>query len=264
MKTTLEFVANHRQMLDNELKQFVEKYKGNNFPAIKALASKIEHMCLYIGCPASVFPMLTSICNNQIKKWSTEPNGKQLGLASLKDIKNGTKFDHVIMGHFRWDHGKAYILSNQDIAYIKNFYFKGDILTPSLDAESEYEMNAVEFIKKHNIGFTIKLLKRGKYFSDDKQERNIYEITLTRKGLEYVFTFGQSVVGTEKGETPSVYDVLACLTKYDVGTFEDFCSEFGYEEDSRTAEKTYHAVVDEFKNVERLMGDIMDELQEIQ
>ncbi len=30
---------------------------------------------------------------------------------------------------------------------------------------------------------------------------------------------------------PTAYDILACLTKYEVGTFDDFCSNFGYDTD---------------------------------
>ena len=63
---------------------------------------------------------------------------------------------------------------------------------------------------------------------------------------------------------PSVYDVLACLTKYDPGTFEDFCSEYGYSEDSRTAERIYFAVQKEYTQLARLFTpDEMDELAEI-
>lgn len=60
---------------------------------------------------------------------------------------------------------------------------------------------------------------------------------------------------------PTEYDVLACLTKYDPGTFADFCSAFGYDENSKSAEKTYNGVVDEWKNVCMLFSD--DEIQEL-
>lgn len=63
---------------------------------------------------------------------------------------------------------------------------------------------------------------------------------------------------------PTFYDVLTSLQKYDVNTFENFCGDFGYDTDSRTAERTYKAVKKEFKAVERLFGDILEELQEIQ
>ena len=56
-------------------------------------------------------------------------------------------------------------------------------------------------------------------------------------------------------KSPNSYDVLACLTKYDPGNFENFCSDFGYDTDSKKAEKTYLAVKDEYLNVTRLFTD---------
>lgn len=60
-----------------------------------------------------------------------------------------------------------------------------------------------------------------------------------------------------------MYSVLACLTKCDPETFERFCDNYGYNEDSRSAEKTYKAVCKEWKAVERLFGDILEEFLEI-
>lgn len=68
-----------------------------------------------------------------------------------------------------------------------------------------------------------------------------------------------------KGTPPTEYDILSCLTKYDPGTFEDFCSEFGYDTDSRKAEQTYNAVKDEYKSLCTLYSDDeMEMLTEIQ
>lgn len=66
-------------------------------------------------------------------------------------------------------------------------------------------------------------------------------------------------------EEPSAYDVLSCLSKNDPGTFENFCAEFGYDEDSKRAEKTYKAVLKEWKDVQTLWNDQeIERLQEIQ
>ena len=66
-------------------------------------------------------------------------------------------------------------------------------------------------------------------------------------------------------EQPSNYDILACLQKYDVGSFEDFCGEFGYDEDSRMAEKTYNAIREEYTNLCTIFTDEeMELMQEIQ
>ena len=63
---------------------------------------------------------------------------------------------------------------------------------------------------------------------------------------------------------PRPYDVLSCITKNDPGSFEDFCSDFGYDTDSKRAEATYWAVVREFRNVEKFFtAEELAELQEI-
>lgn len=126
---------------------------------------------------------------------------------------------------------------------------------------SEYTKQANEFAAKHGIKLTVISNEYRKYFPSDKDARYVFTLKLERNRKQYTFTFGQSIA--EGGEEPTMYDVLTCLTKYDVGTFENFCSEFGYDTDSRTAERTYKAVCKEYAAVERLFGDILDELQEI-
>ena len=66
--------------------------------------------------------------------------------------------------------------------------------------------------------------------------------------------------------SPRAYDILACITKYDPGTFEDFCSEFGHDQDSRSARKTWKAVCKEWKNVSKLFPEpeVLEALSEIQ
>ena len=63
---------------------------------------------------------------------------------------------------------------------------------------------------------------------------------------------------------PTAYDLLACLQKYDPGTFRDFCSEFSYSDDSIRALETYRAVQDEFEKVRRFFtSSELERLQEI-
>ena len=64
---------------------------------------------------------------------------------------------------------------------------------------------------------------------------------------------------------PSEYSVLACLTKYDPESFENFCSEFGYDTGGKTADRVYTAVKEEWLNVCRICNDSeIEELREIQ
>jgi hypothetical protein len=63
---------------------------------------------------------------------------------------------------------------------------------------------------------------------------------------------------------PTAYDILACLQKYEVGTFENFCGDFGYDTDSIKAHKVYKAVENEYLNISRLFNEPeIEELQEI-
>lgn len=63
---------------------------------------------------------------------------------------------------------------------------------------------------------------------------------------------------------PSAYDMLACITKSEPGTFEDFCGDFGYDNDSRRAEGVYQAVVKEWRQVSKFFtAEELAEIQEI-
>jgi hypothetical protein len=54
---------------------------------------------------------------------------------------------------------------------------------------------------------------------------------------------------------PTEYSILSCLTKYDVGSMDDFMYEFGYEikctQDMTNFINTYNAVVKEYNDVRR-------------
>lgn len=171
----------------------------------------------------------------------------------------------------------------------------------------DYQQQAIYFLQSTNTEFSVKYIRSGKYFDTDKEDRDIYEITLKRGSRSFSFQFGQSIINSGKYKLldarsraeigrnfanekelkklqmgvsynerkssfplnkdysePTPYDVLACLTKYDPGTFEDFCSEFGYDTDSKRAEKTYKAVCDEWLNICKLFTDAeIEQLQEI-
>ncbi len=268
MKTAVENFANHRKELEKELQLFVKGYTGKDTTGIIALSDKINIICNHRGSPSSVYPMLASIINGRVKKWSNkyENNGKQLGLATQQEI-GSEQLQHdrgIIVGHFRTE-GKGYILNEEQINYIKIFYFKNAPITKTKQNISEYDKQAISFLRKSETTFSIMFNRKGNYFDTDEQERNIYTVTLQNKIAVYSFTFGSSINDTKNNIIPSEYDVLACLTKYDPGTFADFCSEYGYDEDSRKAEKTYKSVKDEWLNVCALFSDEeLSELQEIQ
>lgn len=159
-----------------------------------------------------------------------------------------------------------------------------------MEKMTNYNVQAEKFLQDIKTTFKSEFTEHKKYFEDDKETRDVYTITLTREGKKpFVFSFGQSIAksGTinsnkvytedfmrkgniiakpkdyaQKRESPTAYDALSCLTKYEVGTFDDFCSDFGYESNSK-AEKIYIAVQKEYSEVKRLFGDVIDQLAEI-
>lgn len=129
---------------------------------------------------------------------------------------------------------------------------------------SEYEIQARRFAEKYGVKLHVIDYSYGRYFPNDKDERFIFKMRLTRGRKSYTFTFGQSIANGS--QEPTLYDVLSCLQKYDCGTFENFCDEYGYDTDSRSAERIYKGCVKEYNAVARLFGDsgeCYDELCEI-
>lgn len=150
----------------------------------------------------------------------------------------------------------------------------------------EYIKQATDFLQKTYSKMKIEYvgLAVNKEWKE-KEKRCLYEITLTSPRGSMTFDFWDSIRNTriktmpfdaynvqaskelaakKKAAVPSVYDVLACLQKCDPGTFENFCSDYGYDEDSRTAIRVYLAVQNEYTQLTRLFTpEQMEELAEI-
>jgi len=157
---------------------------------------------------------------------------------------------------------------------------------------SEYTKQAEDFLTKHNIDLEVMPIgKDCPPFCEGKDHIHgyHYKMTFSRPGEKSVsFDFWNSYNDTlrkafsiEKdwfviaktymvqcdlyeAKNPTAHDILACVQKYDVGTFEDFCGEYGYDTDSRKALSTYLAVEDEYKKVRGFFTpDEIEEMQEI-
>ncbi|HUS51178.1 MAG TPA: hypothetical protein VMZ91_13505 [Candidatus Paceibacterota bacterium] len=131
---------------------------------------------------------------------------------------------------------------------------------------SEYDKQANKFLKETNTTFKIRFVKHDKYFPDDKESRDIYRFTLMKNGKTYSGTFGQSIAGSEKKEIPSAYSVLSSLgaDRFE-GSFQEFAGEYGYDEDSMNAYKTYKAVQKQNEGMKNLYSEQeLDNLSEIQ
>jgi len=150
-----------------------------------------------------------------------------------------------------------------------------------------YEKQAQDFLQSCGAKLETKFLYHGQYFESDKDTRDVYEVIVSRPGKSiWSFKFGQSIANSSKERKrkhaelwnqgkwseskkysgqkhPTAYDILACLQKNDIGTFEQFCGNFGYSTDSRSAERLYFEVQKEVQNCLIMFGDVIDQLQEI-
>ena len=130
-----------------------------------------------------------------------------------------------------------------------------------------YQQQATDFLNATSTAFKA-TFKASLHPTWDKEYlHDAFTCTLVNEQHKYRFTFYQSRnESTGTGENlPTAYDVLAGIEKYEVTDFADFCSNYGYDEDSRAAYKTYKAVKREWENVNKLItADQLELLQEIQ
>ena len=125
----------------------------------------------------------------------------------------------------------------------------------------EYNQQAKSFLAKANAKMTITYVchEKNKAWGDTFTHHK-YRITITTpKGSMWFYFWGNAI-----GDPVREYDVLACLEKYDHGSFYDFCNEYGYDEDSRKAEKIYKACIRQYHSLCRIFTpEQMEELREI-
>lgn len=152
----------------------------------------------------------------------------------------------------------------------KDFHFDGD--TEKRDiykctlkrGKREYIFEFGSSINDSGFYYTIGVQKRAidRKLLDQPKERVLKHV-LRESGHVFMNNGKSDIIHYPKA--PTAYSVLACLQKYEVGTFEDFCGEFGYNEDSIKANKTYKAVLNEYNNVCALYNEkeleLMSEIQ---
>jgi hypothetical protein len=127
---------------------------------------------------------------------------------------------------------------------------------------NEYEVQANNFAEKFGLKMDITNVCYRKHFPNDTEKRYVFTVRLKRNGKQYTFNFGQSIA--QRSNEPSLYDILPCLQKCDVGSFENFCGDYGYESYEKRSKTVYKNVCREYRNVERLFSDCLEELREIQ
>ena len=107
--------------------------------------------------------------------------------------------------------------------------------------ESFETFKTENFLKQHGIALaTQRVVKKVSDRADKGETRPcwFYNVTLRRDTGETVeFEFRGSILDAINDQDPSEYEIMACVASdiHCPDTFEDFCSEYGYDEDSRKA-----------------------------
>ena len=105
---------------------------------------------------------------------------------------------------------------------------------------TDYNKQARDFLEDCNATLDIMYLGRNVNENwDEKRERDNYLVNITTPLGNMQVKFWDSVINTRKNRLaheecrvwrkPTAYEILACLTTYDVGDIEDFILDFGYE-----------------------------------
>jgi len=118
------------------------------------------------------------------------------------------------------------------------------------------------FIAKHNL--TMKLARADS--NPNMPDRSMFHYRVTIRSADGDRMTVPFSVGSGWNREPNLADVLSCLAS-DAGTwqnarsFEDFCSELGYDTDSRNAERIYKAIEKQSSKLSNLLGE--DAYQEL-
>lgn len=130
--------------------------------------------------------------------------------------------------------------------------------------------------RKYSFDFGASINDSGFYYTKGRQRIELDRSLLNAKNLgQIIKTKDLGFLNNGKSDVihypqaPTEYSVLACLQKYDIGTFDDFVSEFGYEFKTQaqytSTVKMYEAVKQEFYAIQALFsGKELELLQEIQ
>jgi len=150
----------------------------------------------------------------------------------------------------------------------KQRHYASDELLTRLQS-SEYCMQAINFLLDTETTCDITLIGKDAP-SWSKSRVNKYSVTLKNKRHSYTFNFWDSISNTEKNKSArfNFYSILACLSFYTPESFDDFCSEFGYEFKNESeyikAKQTHLDCLDQQKNLKKLFtAEQLEKLSEI-
>ena len=133
------------------------------------------------------------------------------------------------------------------------------------------EKTIKQFIKENGLNMSCEYADSNPNMKDS-QNMNHYKVTIKRRfkvfgnyldsryGFKQMTLFFSQGYGIE-GE-PTLESVLSCLISdsYCGGSFQDFCDNLGYDNDSRKAEKTFKATLKQTSKLKKLLDNKFNDL----
>jgi hypothetical protein len=131
---------------------------------------------------------------------------------------------------------------------------------------TDTQITLTDFLERYPVKMTTeRTFENRNMDSDPEWERTAshWICRLRFQSRQLAIPFSQ---GSAHKEPPTMRDLLDCLASDASGIenanddFEEWCGEYGYDTDSRKAERTFKACVRQAKGLRRLLGDDAYEL----
>jgi hypothetical protein len=124
------------------------------------------------------------------------------------------------------------------------------------------EKTIADFIKENNLSMTVKRRKNNPNMLDS-QDMDHWTCTISNgtDSFSVAFSMGRG----HSGKVPELADVLDCLASDAAGyenakNFDDWAGEYGYDTDSRKAEKIFKATEKQSAELRSFLGDAYEAL----
>lgn len=258
------FSTNQRQALISLQNKIIDNYNvlGGNLKhlpnndklktPLQEFLNKLEVICFHRGDPLSVVPFMKRVATGKLRGLG-KPDGD--AFASLEDTFLG-------IGHFR--NGTAYTLDENELKAIR-VYLSGH----SLDvAKTEF--------KYKGLTISAVLFKSGVTFPNsgaDKLLHNMFKVTITNESgvstkFDFYGSYNDYISGITELKDLELLNAFECFINDSISANEDFeewCSNFGYDTDSRKAHKIYKECQKSLEKAEKIIsGDLYEFYNELQ
>lgn len=175
-------------------------------------------------------------------------------------MKNLQEKLQKIADNSQYNEAGELFLKETGAEFIVKFKEHGFHFDDDKDTRDIYTITIKRNSREYTFDYGQSINDSGFYVMVGKRRTDIDRYYLDSKNLFSVakkvnWDFNRKFDKIHKPIAPNAYSVLACMTKYDPGDFKNFCDDYGYDTDSKKAEKVYDAVFDEWLNMQRIFSN---------